>query len=279
MGIQIKSPFPFPERLCLFGHAGSGKSQTTLNILRYQTEAHAWVADMDYSFSYERLVATEYPDVADRVHIFTIDTQWEMFTQTLDEMIESADDKRGDWITIDPTTTTWPMVQTYYSDQVHGEDLSDHLLQIRAEAQQMIEAAKGKNKDEQAAAAKYYDKEAASDMTWPLINKLYSRGFYQKLQHWRGNFILVCEADKLGSRATPAEIEEYGYVGQKPKGQKSLPFVAATNLYLAHPEKDKWTITTIKDRGRKLVDKLQVQNFALDYLVEVAGWEQQYVKG
>ncbi len=276
MPISIKSPYRFKERICAFGAEGVGKSSLTLDVLRYDLTAHAWVVDIDYSQAYERLIATDYPDVEERVHIFTIDPDWDQMTAALDEIASKAD-PANDWLTIDPATKTWQMVQSWYSDRVHGENIEEHLINLRADNQAARNAAKGDAKKEEEAKKGYF-KDTVEDMTWPLINKVYEQQFYKRLHQWRGHFVLVCESDALRRDASEEEKTSYGFIGQKPKGQKSIPYVAATNVYLDHPKREEWRMTTTKDRGRKLVERMKIESFALDYLVDVGGWEKGVVK-
>lgn len=277
MPIHIQSPYKFKERICAFGPEGVGKSSITLDILRHDVTAEAWVIDIDYSQSYERLIATDYPDVEDRVHVFTIDPDWDQMVEVFAEIHAKAN-PANDWLTIDPATHTWQMVQSWYSDRVHGEDISEHLIQLRADNQAKRNAAKGKGEKREEDAKKEYFRDTVEDMTWPLINKVYQQQFYKQLHLWRGHFVLVCESDAVRKDASAEERTSYGFIGQKPKGQKSLPYVAATNVFLDHPLKDQWRITTTKDRGRNLVERLPIESFALDYLVEIGGWDKSLIK-
>lgn len=280
MNYQIYCPHRFRERLLIFGYEGAGKSSTILNILRYDTTAHAWIMDLDYSYAYERLIATEYQDVADRVHIFQIDTEWTTMHQVFRSEIASSDgytlnqhNPDTDWLVIDPTTATWGMVQKWWLESAYGEMADTIFAQLRIDAAARVEAGvKSQLRTKSGTVDSEYAAEKADTMQWPIINEQYNKHFYQQLHKWRGHMILVCEADSVRKDASPAEQDQYGWLGHKPKGQKTLPFVAATNIYFAHPKQDLWTLTTVKDRGRPLMDKVPVSDFAFQYLVDVAGW-------
>lgn len=275
MPIQIISPHRYKERICVFGAEGTGKSSLTLNALRYDTEAVGWVVDIDYSYAYDRLISSEYPDLEGRVNVFTIEPEFDQLGETLDRIMEQANPEK-DWLTIDPATHTWQMVQNWYSDKVHGVDLSDHLLSLRKKSQDARNsAANDKEVDD---AKKGYGRDVVEDMSWPLINKLYQQGFYKRLHQWHGHYVLVCEADAVRKDASEEDRATYGFLGFRPKGQKAMPYVAATNMYLDHPGREKWRMSTVKDRGRTLVEKMEFDNFALDYLVDIGGWERQVVR-
>ena len=259
----ITSPHRFPERILAYGGGGVGKSRLTLSIARYMPESIFHVIDLDYSMSYIRLLQTEFQDVYDQdnVVVHEIDSDWEQFATLLPEIVAEADPHK-DWITVDPTTTTWEMVQAWWTDVVMETNIADHMAQLR----------KDTNDTKEYAAA------LADTMQWPAINKQYQERFYRILNRWKGNLILCCEPNELGKQEDGDVKSTYGFVGYKPKGQKTLPHVAATNLFLDHPSKDRWRMTTIKDRGRELVEKADLDDFAVDYLVDIAGWEMEMVR-
>lgn len=273
MPIEITTPHRYPERICVFGYEGAGKSSIAPNILKYQLDAHMWVIDLDYSFSYERIIASEYPEIEDRAHVYTIDQDWEVFAETFKEILSKGDPKRGDWLVIDPTTATWSMVQSFFVGGIFQEEMGEHMMGLKVRSQE----AKAQAKDAKGVedAKRQYGRDQVEDMSWPIINKLYQDNFYGLLHRWRGNMVLVAEADALRKDASDKEREMYGWLGHKPKGQKTLPYVAATNVYLEHGRQGKVDVhkmTTTKDRGRGLLEKKVFEEFALDYLVDVGGW-------
>ena len=254
----IESPHRFKERILAYGGAGTGKSTITLNIARYRPDDTFHVIDMDYSMTYERLLATEYQDVMDQgnVIIHEVDAEWEAFTDQFADIVNDADPENS-WLTIDPATVTWEIVQAWWLDTVQGTDIADYMAQLRRDT-----------KD-----SKEYSAALAEAMQWPAINKQYQQKFYRNLHKWRGHSIIVCEATELGRQADVDDKALYGFIGYKPKGQKTLPHASATNIFLDHPKIDQWRYTTAKDRGRELQDKAPMDEFAIDYLVEVGGWE------
>lgn len=265
----------FRERLHIFGGAGVGKSSVTLNIARYMPTTQFHVIDMDYSFSYERLLATEYSDVDEQgnVHIYECEADWEVFATLFDGLInqeimtdtagnELVADPREDWVTLDPVTLTWDMVQAWMIETTQGADVADYMTRLRADSDNLKE----------------YSASLAEGMSWPVVNKQYMQKFYKRYHKWRGHSILVSEAQEIGKQDTDELKSTYGFVGFRPKGQKTIPHVAATNLFFDHPNTNTWRMTSIKDRGRTPIEKRKFDEFALDYLVEVAGWEEGMVK-
>lgn len=244
------------ERITAFGKDGVGKSSIILQILERHTDANAYVIDLDYSQAYERLMWLEHPDVEDRLHIMSCDAEWTQFADVFAQCVESGDPE-NDWLVIDPVTVTWQMVQSWLSDQVHGHDIADHMVKLKRESKDIKE----------------FNKNLSNDMTWPIINKQYQEKFLGLYRQWRGHVLLIAEATAVRKDAEDAERKEFGFVGFKPNGQKSLSHVSSTNIFFDHPKIDEWRFTTTKDRGRALQEKVVWDDFAMDYLVDIAGWE------
>lgn len=281
MSVVIWKPTNSRERITLFGYEGAGKSTAILNILRYCPYAHAWIIDLDTSAAYERLVETEYQDVADRVHIFQIPPDldilkafWKGEWPALDGTFITQANQKEDWLVIDPVTQTWGMAQNAWLEKTQGEDMGDLFASLRIEAAEKVSNKRTNTK------AGTVDSEFAADkadiMQWPIVNKMYDDEIQKRLHRWQGHFILVAEAEGLRKDASDKEKETYGWIGHKPKGQKSLPYFAHSNIYLDHPSRSVWRMSSAKDRGRALVDKHPVtQGFAFDYLIAIAGWQWQ----
>jgi hypothetical protein len=260
MSMQLQSPHRFRERLLLFGGGGAGKSTAALSIARHCLDAvdgTMWVIDNDISASYERQLATEFTDVdRDRVDIYEADGDWEDYCTALERVIAEGDPET-DWLVFDSFTGTWDAVQAWMSEQVHGANIADHMVRLRAES----------------ADVKTFNKELTEAMSWPLINRTYEQRMYKRLRAWKGHMILTAEGAATG-KEDEAEVKElFGRLGVKPAGQKRLHHVASTNILLARTG-DGWIMSAAKDRGREDVYRTPIEEgFALDYLRDVAGWE------
>ena len=64
----------------------------------------------------------------------------------------------------------------------------------------------------------------------------------------------------------------YSFLGIRPEGEKRNSYRVHTILYLSRDKKG-WYMTTVKDRGRRQLDKVPVTDFAIQYGVAVGGWE------
>jgi hypothetical protein len=290
--IMIESGNRFKEALLLFGGGGVGKSKSTLDIARYCPNSVFWINDLDTSSSYVRLIYTEYQDIlasgpeseedvtihwGGEEYEFTVQTlgncriiesspSWNEFMATnkyiaghvdKGKFYKGAANPKTDWWIMDSITHPWQYVQAWYSLQVHGEELSDHMVRVRKEASDLTE----------------YNKLLSGDMTWPLINREYQR-LITLMHHWRGHLVVTAEAQLLGKKEDEQDKMLFGPLGFKPAGQKSLHHQMSSNLFLYTTNEGgtKWRMIGAKDRGRELAFKEEIEDFAMDYLVQFAEW-------
>lgn len=256
--MKITSPYRFKERILLFGGGGVGKTTSVLSIARHTAEGKFWIIDNDYSLAYERALATEFDDIdPDRVEIIEVDADWEECCNALTRVLEEGDPDAGDWLVFDPFSPTWDYVQAWMSQQVHGADIDAHIVKLRAEADDI----------------KAFNKELTESMNWQIINRTYSERMYKALRKWKGHLILVAEAKATSRNDDDEQTELFGHLGLKPAGQGRLHHVASTNIMLAKAGHGIYKMSTAKDRNRDEMERVQFDNFALDYLRDVAGWE------
>jgi len=258
MAITLRSPHKFKERILLFGGAGAGKTNAVLQIASH-VPGEFWIYDNDYSFAYNRALSSEFTDLDDtgRIHVHEAsDTTWTSCIDTVEKMVKAADEDT-DWLVIDSITPTWGWVQNWFQETVYGQDLAAHLVEL---------------KKTHADDAKAYGRAVLEDMNWPLVKKEYQR-LYRIIQQWKGHLIITAEAKQVGRGADDNDRMLYGHLGFKPSGEGSLHHMASTNLFLSHPDRNRWVVDTVKDRNREELEKVEVDNFAMDYLKGVAGWK------
>lgn len=259
----ITSPHRFPERILGFGEAGAGKSSITLTMARYMPSTRFWVNDTDVSFAYDRLLATEFTDVDETGNVTVLQsTDWDEFTENMDK-ISTDGDKRADVLCIDNATFPWQWVQDHHIQAQYGMDYDSFLAQLKRDF-----------KDDN----KAYMAALADQMQWSIINKKFTRGFYRHLHRWASHAIVIAEAKPVGKKEQNEEIiAQFKVHGAQPSGQKELPYVMATNVLCLdrgnRGGRPVWAITTTKDRGREKQDKMELDEFAIDYLVDIGGWE------
>ncbi len=259
--LTIESPHRFPERILAFGEGGAGKSSMVLSMARYMPGKTFWVRDTDVSFAYDRLLATEFQDVDETGNVkVLLSTDWEEFVEN-GAQIEKDADTRNDVLVVDNGTFPWQWVQDHHTNVMYGLDYDDFVVQL---------------KKEHAGDNRAYMAALADGMQWAIINKKFHKGFYRPFHKWGSHAIIVAQSKAVGKQEDQDIINEFKVHGAKPAGQKELPFVMATNILFMdrglRQGKPTWAISTTKDRGRAKLDKMEISDFARDYLVGKAGW-------
>lgn len=252
--MKLVSPHKFRERILLFGGGGVGKTTAVLSIAQHVTGT-VHVIDADYSFAYERALATDFREL-DNVEVHEIDDDWESLTETLVTILTNADPE-NDWVVIDPFNLGWDYVQAWMSDQVHGVDIEDHLVRLRAESDTLKE----------------FQSEVGDSMNWPLVTKTFTNKLMKPISRWRGHLVLVCEATRIGKKEDDESKALFGHLGLKPAGHKRTHHICSTNLLLMKKDHGVHKMTTAKDRNRPELENQEFDDFGWDYLRDVAGWE------
>lgn len=256
MTIKLQSPHPFSERFLLFGGGGVGKTNTALNIASHLGRGHMHVLDADYSGSYNRALATEFGECADIVTVHECAPEWGEFIDSFEKIL-SEGDPAEDWITLDPVSGSYDWVQEWVLEQVHGGDLARMLMELKRDAGDDTKA---------------YAAARSNLMNWELVKKEYAK-LWKGIQRWKGHLILVAEAKAVPKNEDDTETKMlFGPLGFMPAGQANLKHVASTTLFLDHPKRGEWRITSIKDRNRDELDREPIEDFGIDYLVNIAGW-------
>lgn len=264
----LTTPHRFRERILGFGDAGCGKTAAGLSIARQMPDSLFFAVDNDVSYSYDRLLSTHFADVEEvgNVNVHTVTDEWEDIIETMKKILRVNGDERDNWLLFDSATPTWQSAQDYFTNRVMGSDLADYFMRQRALFE--VGDAKGVKKTRSGP-----DEVQGFDgwKDWSVINKVYAE-FYKLLKRWPGHFYVTAELTKLTNREDKDVSDDFGGYAVKPKGQKRLPYVASTCVWFTKT-KSKFFYTTIKDRGRELVEGEEFDDFALDYLMTQAGWK------
>jgi hypothetical protein len=232
-----------------------------------KSAAKFYIIDSDFSMdttitSYQEIPYSiagdptfENPDA--RIHIWQC-LEWPEYKSALAAIRRVA--KPGDWVCVDFISNAWTAVQEEFSEQVFGKSLADYFLEKRKELS-------GKDKSVKLDGWKDYG----------VINPMYKQWINDLL--YRGRWHVYCTAisDVLSSDRNPTEdpdVRELFLRYQlKPVGQKHLTSQFLTILLTGRKGKDIRTITAVKDKERPEVSGIEVKNFAIDYLVNTAGWK------
>lgn len=248
--MQLRTQIKARECILLYGGPGAGKSHAVLSIARKCPGDQFHIVDND--LAYQRLLETEFDDL-DNVTVYDVDSEdWE-------EQLDTAKKAKGecgpdDWFVFDMTTETWQAVQSWFTAKVYGMDHADYFLRLRMN--------KGDSKQ---------NVELVQDDRWTVINNQ-----YKKLQRiWmNGGCHVLCtaEAASLSPYDKGDTKNTFGEYMYKPKGQKRTGHLFSTVILMEKKQVGKWTMTTVKDRGRVEVERQEVKDFAIDYLMKVAKW-------
>lgn len=266
MPLGLVSPIRDRERILTMGVQGTGKSKSFLDIIRKLPPTHrGMVCDIDYTPSFNRLIDLSYPELGeDRCMVEPCDPEdWEEIMRAIKKFSGMA--TKDDWLCIDSMSHTWSAVQSWFIEQVHGDQIEDYFLDVRKK--------KAASKDDKKALG-------ALDgwMDWPVINKQYFT-LYRAINRFPGHVYMTAEQTSVNEKEDGKEVKGlFGPYGVKPVGQKRLGFVPATVLMLNKSRAGVYSVTTIKDRGRPEVeDRPLSDDFAQDYLIGLAGWKRKPV--
>jgi len=235
------------EKILTIGSPGSGKSYAGLTIARCFPESHFFVMDSDDAIP--RMLATEFADLKN-VTVFAC-SNWLDYVQALETVGKKA--KEGDWLIVDLISEAWTAVQNYYVRTVFQKDPGEYFMKVRLE---LDEGAK-----KLSALSGWVD--------WVVIKRVYN-DWLRQIKYKVPCHIYATASVRAARDADEREIKEMFAGGKMPEGEKHLGHEFHTILSAEHLH-DGWTMSTIKDRGRKLMDRQPMPNFGLGYVIAVAG--------
>ena len=247
--MKLKSPHKSPERILAYGGPGAGKTFGWMQIAK-ATTGHFYVIDTDQTVL-PYLESEEFAELEGRI-TYVEPWDWSEYIDFLKEHRSAI--KPGDWMVVDMMSEPWNEVQRYFVDQVWGEEEGDFWLKYAKQVNQNDGGSKTP-----------FD----GMVDWQAIKKLYKR-FQMALLKQPGHLYLATGEKQLhhhDSSATKRTYERYGN-GFKPDGEKTLGHIVRTVLRFTNQR-----FTTVKDRQREYHQGKKIDNFARDYLRDVAGWK------
>lgn len=251
------------ERIMAMGGANMGKSFNFYSIARAaaitESDAKFYVIDTDQSFG--RMVGDDYfkplwlPDMSGFVNLeFTEASDWGELMKAVYAYQSKMRDQ--DWLMIDMISPTWNWVQEAYAQRIFGKDLEEFYIQQRA-----------------AMGAK--DKKLSTFEGWKdytIINEMYGK-LQNNILRTPGNIYCTAEVKALSGDGLDKDLKMmFGPHGVLPVGQKRMPHLFSTILWMTSTIPGQRKIITIKDRSRVELTGMVVDDFCSDYLVDVAGW-------
>lgn len=259
--MTLHQPYPNPERILVFGQAGTGKTTNWLDIAAWSIRTGApsrfFVLDTDFAVS-RMLSSPSYADLVPYIYVKT-GFDWQDYKDFQSTVLKEAGP--NDWVIIDFIGTAWSVVQHYYVEQVFHQDVDQYFLKAR------MEMSKG-------------DKSLSvldGWVDWSVINPMYSAWVRPILFKGQYHIYATAQADQLSSDKKPTEdsvtrglLLPYGV---KPKGQKELLFQFHTVLLTGYDARNqRRSFNTVKDREREIVVDRQINSFTVDYLQAIGGW-------
>lgn len=247
------------ERILLYGPWNTGKTTSYFEIAKLyrktKTVGKFYVLDTDYTT--ERTVE-EYPGCEENMQ-FTTSVDIDEIDTTLSKY--KAKSTAEDWLVIDTASELWEICQNAFTQKIMGKDLADWTLEYRKANPDGGNALTG-----------------AYGANWDVIKKMYG-GLVQEIVRFPGHVLVTAKAkdvqqpDRKGEGGDTAEIRgTYGPFGVRPAGEKNLPYLFHTVLWMGEKKVGDWVYSSVKDRGRERVMGGKMDNFVASYLMKVAGW-------
>lgn len=257
------------ERICVIGAPGTGKTYQWLNIAQALPKATFHVIDPDDGV--ERVRVAEFPDLKNINYYFTPswfedlkpigDRRWEGGVDKAAQKI-LREHKEGDWIILEHMGAQWDMVQSAFTDEVFEKDIGKYFLERR------------KAQSPRSSRVEAFD----GWKDWVVIKKLHNEDYIDKMCYRTKAHLYITSSfsmttDRMASREDP-ELQEF-YVGTRIRidGEKRLPFKVHTILLFTGNKETGWKMSTFqKERGRRWLKGVSLNNLYVQYLGMVAGW-------
>ncbi len=247
------------ETILFFGPAGTGKSYNLLSMVRMMPGHNFYVLDTDDDY-YASTDGEDLPNL-----IILPGRDWNDDTREVLRVKHEA--RQGDFLVLDMLDTTWDHVQSYYTEQVFGQDLADFYLKARISMKP----------DEKSGSA------LDGWRDWGLINKLYF-SWWQDIMSTPCHIIAMAKAGEVG-KGEDREIQMLSApFGIKPTGQKQTAhrfhsiFITGSvkkPMDPANPTASglNWILTTYRERWKRPYwNRYVINNFFLEYGVGIAKW-------
>ena len=251
------------EVILAAGTPNTGKSYTIAELILASKEGgfqvHVIDRDRGLGKALKELGMTALPSGA----WYTKAVKWDDVERGTDLAMELLG--QGDWLCLDMMGEFWDLAQTAYSERVYGDDLTTHILALRAEAEEKIREAsleaksKGANA-ERSRATGYNALDGRTD--WNLIKRMHNINFRDRLIK-EGDFnILATTAAvpfKTEGSKDAVEYPDWARSNVRPTGEKHNQYAFDTWV-LVEKREGKYVWSTAlgnkgdgKDRGGRLL--------------------------
>jgi len=255
---------PVRERILAIGITGAGKSYQWLKLAEALLPTGAKFRCIDTDAAIDFMLETQFPHLrpenGGNVYVYPV-FNWPDYRNTLEEVIMKEPIEDKDWLIVDMADTPWESTQRYFTSEIFEKSMGDYFLQVRKE----LQASKKKTSS---VAREAFD----GWMDWSVVNKLYFDWINPIIYQMKCHVYGATKVQKLGKEDDPDIKELFGEYGIRPTGQKALGHQFHSILLLI-PGKERWFITTIKDRGgRTYFKRTPFVSLYMQYLVAKAHW-------
>lgn len=249
-----------PERLMLWGDAGSHKTSSILDIAKRLPDATFRIVECDWTPSVEVML-----DEMSRYAGLTNVEVRQVFPDDYDDQLAALkwlreSSRRGDWCAFDSFTHTWEASQTKYIEAMFPDESADDFY-MRKRAEQIEDDKRGGNLDGQ--------------LDWPRIKSWHDK-LYREISKNPAHMVCTYEQVGMNSDRLTGTNEEKGIFARErtlPKSRKQFAHVYRSIVHLEVDSRSgEATYTTHKDRARELQKDHANGDFFRDYMVAVAGW-------
>ena len=254
---------PLKEWILIYGASGSAKTHSALSCFQLinssNSPAHFFAIDTDFAVE---MNLENFPELMNsgKMHIETCADFGEIQKAT-DKILKQVRPDRGDWILVDKISDAWALAPEFYVRSRLGIELDDLEKRYRASGKS------GKDFQGGNALLEYY----AGGIT-PMYRTWEQQILYRSKCHifcTSGETAVISGTGRMDDSATMKN--EFGKL--KPNCNKETPFKFHTRLNSIQPYENQWVINTKRERrARKYLKRERINDFGLQYLVEVAGW-------
>jgi hypothetical protein len=253
----MKSTSAAPERILAYGLYGSGKTHSWATIAKFyrltETSGTFYVISCEHD-TVARLRDGYPPSDTDPGFdanvVFEDVHNWGELVALTDKYLPQV--TADDWLVIEGVDKPWTYIQSLWH-QTKGtiEDSADP-----------------------------FALQEAGEVDWVRVNAVY-RNWLVPILRSSGN-LFACAPQEAVRVPTgkPKEwadskqvVEMFARFGYRPAGQKDLGFQFHTVLLMNNPRHGSYTVTSVDDHTRTLLEDAPIGDFVLNYLVPVAGWE------
>ena len=252
----MKTTSAAPERIGLYGIEGSGKTKAIAEISAQYRQSDTpgtfhWITAEPNSIT---RLSDGYPDFWDnnKMHKFA---GWVDLRSVTTEVLSLSTD--ADWICVENSDRYWQLVRDTYDE-----------YRAKRDGIQLHDMFEIMPPDEDRG-------------RWDRINPEYYRWFDSLWGEGNPAHLMMTAPQTQVVLAGPKSKWEdskdlqalYLHHGFRPDTQKAWSARMHTVLWMQRPRVGEWTMTSIKDRERELLQDAPVLTFPMSYLLRVGGWE------